>query len=1514
MRRIALLLTILTTGHCLQVQAQTNFVASKSIPFDGNPISVTNADFDRNGLTDFAVAFADSIIVFLANGKGDFNADAKILVEDAVTSILAADISGDGFTDLLYCSANEDAVYIFLADGHGDFHFDESIQVGDSPRELLVADLDSNDILDVVVVNQASDNISVLMGRLGEDYLRTDYDVGDGPKSVALFDFNADSKDDLVTANSISDDVTVLSGNGDGIFSNLITFGTGNSPQKVRVGNFNEDDFIDIVTVNQLSNEIHLTLGDGTGGILSDAFFDAPSNPIDLVVGNFDEDKNLDVISLNSGSDNTTLFGGDGSGSLSVLSTFSTNGSGIDFDAVDLNEDLITDLILVDFSSGSVNLLYGGANGQFGPQINPITSTADFPQGIVSGDFDQDGYVDIAVSHDPLIGRTVDQVSIFLNDGSGRFGARHLFKNVGENPEDLEVADFNDDGIPDLISAVPGDDLIALLIGDGTGNFAVSNIAMSGDSRQLATGHLNDDQLIDIVGTPNSSDLNIFFGDGIDGELSRLTLSTGGFSNNVAVADVNGDDLNDILASNCCTTNNSKVSIFLNEGGGNFQLPTTILEGIDPEVLELGDVNGDDHLDLVVMGNFGDVSIALGDGEGGFSLLTTIQIDNPRSMKLMDLTGDGALDFLVTGVNEVFLFQGKGDGNFELLQSYITGGQSQFITVADYNNDQKVDFAISNATTDDFYVYLNNTNDDIISPEVNISSNIASLEAIQSIEISFNFSEEIKGFNSSDIILENGVIEGDIVQQNDQQFSANVRPLGEGQMIISINENELSDFSGNGNLKSNVLSIQVGFNEIPSNITLNNSSIEENRPVGTLIGVFSTIDSDVGDIHTYSLITGTGDSDNDQFSITGNQLLANATFDFETQSNYSIRVQTNDGNGGTFEKSFAIQVEDVNENQSPSDIELSNNSIEENAPKGTTIGMFNTVDSDIGDTHTYLLVLGAGDSENDQFTINKNELISNEIFDFETQSTYSIRVQTNDGNGGIFEKPFVLNISDVDENQSPTDLELSGNEIEENQPVGTMIGVFSTVDADPADTHTYSLVTSAGDADNDRFLISNNELRSNAIFDFETQSNYTIRVQTDDGNGGTFEKSFVIQVQDLNENLPTDIELSGIEVEENKPIGTKIGMFTAIDADPADTYTYAFIAGTGDADNNQFLISNDELLSNAIFDFETQSNYTIRVRADDGNEGTLEKSFTIQVVDVNENQSPTDIGLSNDSFEENQPIGTTVGVFTTVDADAEDTHTYSLVIGAEDVDNELFLISNDELLSNAILDFETQSNYTIRVQTDDGNGGMFEKSFGIQVEDVDENQTPTDLELSGDEIEENQPVGTTIGVFTTVDDDLADTHSYSLVTGIGDTDNDQFTISNNQLLSNATFDYERQPDYTIRVQTDDGNGGTFAIPIPIFIVDIEEDVLTSAAKQRKVKHFLYPNPSKNTFQIFFEGDELQRKLLVRIYDSRSQLIFEEKGFLDGINLSLQVERFQSGSYFLIIVGDAIEVSEKVIIR
>ncbi|MFZ5868627.1 MAG: DUF4347 domain-containing protein [Thermodesulfobacteriota bacterium] len=343
--------------------------------------------------------------------------------------------------------------------------------------------------------------------------------------------------------------------------------------------------------------------------------------------------------------------------------------------------------------------------------------------------------------------------------------------------------------------------------------------------------------------------------------------------------------------------------------------------------------------------------------------------------------------------------------------------------------------------------------------------------------------------------------------------------------------------------------------------------------------------------------------------------------------------------------------------------------------------------------------------------------------------------------GGIdTSTPVTTNLTVNAINDAPTDISLSNSTLAENAPVGAAVGNFSTTDVDGGPLYTYSLVAGAGDTDNALFAIDGTTLRTNAVLDYETQSLYSIRIRTDDGNGGTYEEAFTITVTDVNDQpIATDMGPYTVTEDPDPPPDPQLEITlrgeTASTGETGQQLSF-YIAGTSSLHGTLYLdagltqaiapwtpitaagLGNQDLLVyyKPDLNYNGAASFQWYVRDDGGTAGggvdtSAWVTTTIAVNGVND--APTDISISSSNVAENQPVGTVVGTFSTTDADTGDTHTYSLVAGVGSTDNALFSIVGSTLQTAAVFDFETQSSYSIRVRSDDGNGGIHEEIFAI---------------------------------------------------------------------------------------------------------------------------------------------------------------------------------------------------------
>ena len=512
-------------------------------------------------------------------------------------------------------------------------------------------------------------------------------------------------------------------------------------------------------------------------------------------------------------------------------------------------------------------------------------------------------------------------------------------------------------------------------------------------------------------------------------------------------------------------------------------------------------------------------------------------------------------------------------------------------------------------------------------------------------------------------------------------------------------------------------------------------TIAENTASGANIGsAVAATDAD-NDTLTYRL----GGTDAASFSIvnTTGQLQTNAALDYETKTSYSVTVSVSDGNGGSDSITVTITVRDVDEtpaNNAPifTDGTSTTRSVAENTAPGQNIGSaVAATDTDTGDRLTYRL--GGTDAAVFRIISTSGRLQTSAALNYETKSSYLVTVFVSDGNGGSDSILVTINVRDVSEKPyfAPGGIILT---VAENTAAGTNIGdPFQATDPDSGDTLTYSL--QRGDKDAFRIDPNTGQLQTHASLDYETKSAYTdLAVRAVDSTGLIGSTLVRINVTDVAENnAPVFTEGSSATrtVAEDAAIGTNIG--TPVAATDADNDTLTYRLGGTDAASFSIVNTTGQLRTRAALDYETKSSYSVTVSVSDGNSGSDSIPVTIDVSDVNErpprsrktiNSAPvfTDGTTTARSIAENTASGTNIGSpIAATDAD-NDTLIYSL--SGADAASFRIVSTTGQLQTEAALDYETRSSYTVTVSVSDSKGGTDNITVTIDVTDVDEIDPP----------------------------------------------------------------------------------------------------------------------------------------------------------------------------------------------
>ncbi|MFM6443821.1 MAG: cadherin domain-containing protein, partial [Dolichospermum sp.] len=154
--------------------------------------------------------------------------------------------------------------------------------------------------------------------------------------------------------------------------------------------------------------------------------------------------------------------------------------------------------------------------------------------------------------------------------------------------------------------------------------------------------------------------------------------------------------------------------------------------------------------------------------------------------------------------------------------------------------------------------------------------------------------------------------------------------------------------------------------------------------------------------------------------------------------------------------------------------------------------------------------------------------------------------------------------------------------------------------------------------------------------DAEVESDETVALTLASGTGYSIATTNAVTGTILNNDAPTNLILANRNILEDQPVGTVVSELISTDPDTGNTFTYSLVAGTGSTDNNAFTITNNQLKTNAVFDFETKNSYNIRLRTTDQGGLSFERAFTIGVIS---SATPTqivttlqDITSSTDGF------------------------------------------------------------------------------------------------------------------------------------------------------------------------------------------------------------------------------------------------------------------------------------------
>jgi uncharacterized repeat protein (TIGR01451 family) len=432
-----------------------------------------------------------------------------------VSSPLVPDVVAPGAAAFTLRVNGEGFVPESLVKWNGSTRATQFLSGGKLTASIPASDVAKAGTASVIVVNPGPGgggsvpvSFSIIRPVTSVSLKRTDYEGGQTPTGALLADLNGDHNLDLVLANStFGNTVSVFLGSGNGKFKPRLSYQVGDWPNSPNVGDFNGDGIPDLAVANYSNDTISVLLGKGDGTFKAQATYPVGSSPgsfSTLAVGDFNRDGRLDLAvsncrCFNPGPSTISVLLGNGDGTFQSQIEFAAGSTPVGVVTGDFNRDGKLDLAAINYPDNKLSVLLGNGDGTFQNYVQyPVGLN---PYGIEVADLNGDGILDLVTNN-----YNGNSVSVLLGKGDGTFKPQRQYA-TGGNPISGTVADLNGDGKPDLLISSLVANSVSVLFGRGDGTFSDHvQYAQSSPTGSVAAGDLNGDGRVDLVTTSNQSD------------------------------------------------------------------------------------------------------------------------------------------------------------------------------------------------------------------------------------------------------------------------------------------------------------------------------------------------------------------------------------------------------------------------------------------------------------------------------------------------------------------------------------------------------------------------------------------------------------------------------------------------------------------------------------------------------------------------------------------------------------------------------------------------------------------------------------------------------------------------------------------------------------------------------------------------------------------------------------------------------------------------------------------------
>jgi len=420
------------------------------------PTAIEAGDFDEDGNPDLVVPsfHGATINVLFSDPNGTFPRQSSFECGIAPWSVCVSDLNGDAHDDIASANTADNSISILLGHGDGTFEPQRVQPAGVYARYVIAADLSGDGKPDLAVTNEGSGTVMILIGNGDGSFGSGRHlDTEAEPMDLSLGDLNGDGRLDIAAAVPSQQAIRFLAGQAQGAFAPAVMLFPGGTAQLTEVSDATGDGVVDLMVPLPDEGSIAIYPGGPGFGVAPPVHVPIGMGSGLIVTGDWNRDGHPD---LAVGSRTVSLLYGDGAGGFGNLFELTPLMPAGLLRTGDLDGDGITDLIV-----GQQNgfWVYWGDGTAF-LHFSPVAELLGPATGFASGDFDQDGRQDLAVTvggnNGGLYGIPHGQLALYTWNGGRGLPPTRIVYPAGPYPRDPAIADFNGDGKTDLLVGESG--------------------------------------------------------------------------------------------------------------------------------------------------------------------------------------------------------------------------------------------------------------------------------------------------------------------------------------------------------------------------------------------------------------------------------------------------------------------------------------------------------------------------------------------------------------------------------------------------------------------------------------------------------------------------------------------------------------------------------------------------------------------------------------------------------------------------------------------------------------------------------------------------------------------------------------------------------------------------------------------------------------------------------------------------------------------------------------------------